>query len=177
MKQPSKEINMWFAVLTRNRCEKAVQRFLEMQQIKHYLPIISLPRLHGTRRRIVNRPLIPGYIFVHISLYEYVRVLQTEHVVDLVRFGTELIPIPQEEIDLLKKFCMNVDHEIIIGRPRYQPGDIVQVISGPLKGVIGKLMNVQGRKNLVVELKNVGYSFQIVEMKPQHVRCLSVMGV
>lgn len=176
MKQPSKEIKMWFAVHTRNRCEKVVQRLLEMQYIEHYLPIISLHRLHGTRRRVVNRPLIPGYIFVHISLHEYVRVLQTEHVVGLVRFGTELIPIPQEEIDILKKFCKNAEHEIILGRPRLSAGETVQVITGPLKGVIGKLMSVQGRKNLLVELKNVGYSFQIVEMKAQHVRSLSRMG-
>lgn len=176
MKQPSKETKMWFAVLTRNRCEKAVQRLLEMQQIRHYLPVLSLARLHGTRRRIVDRPLIPGYIFVYISLYEYVRVLQTEHVVDLVRFGTELIPIPQEEIDLLRQFCVNKDYDIIVGRPQYIAGDLVQVIAGPLKGVIGKLMNVQGRKNLLVELKNVGYSFQIVEMRPHHVRCLSGVG-
>ena len=176
MKQPSNDTKLWFAVLTRNRCEKAVQRLLAMQQITHYLPIISLPRLHGTRRRIVNCPLIPGYIFVQITLRNYVQVLQTDNVVDFVRFGMELIPIPEEEIDIMRKFCTNVHHEIMVGRPTYATGDMVQVVDGPLKGVVGKLMTVRGKKNLVVELKNVGYSLQIVEVQSQYVRRLSMAG-
>lgn len=167
-------MKMWFAVQTRSRCEKAVQRSLERQEITHYLPIVSLPRLHGTRRRVVKSPLIAGYIFVNISLEDYIRVLQTENVIDLVRFGSELIPIPEEEIDTLKKFCTNASYEVIVGRPKLTSGELVQVVTGPLKGLIGKLMNVKGKKNLVVELVNVGYSLQVVQMQPQHVRRLNM---
>lgn len=170
MKQPSKETAMWFAVKTKTRCEKAVRGALERQGITNYLPTVNTPRLHGARRRIVEYPLIPGYIFVHILFKDYLRVLQTENVVDLIRFGADLIPIPQLEIDLLKRLCADIGYEVIVCRHAYCTGDTVQVIAGPLKGITGKLMTIQGRKNLLIELRNVGHSLQVVQMKSQHVR-------
>jgi len=177
MKQPSKDQALWFAAQTKYRCEKAVQRYLEKQQITNYLPIVNTPRLHGSRRRIVEKPLIPGYVFVHIAYQDYLKVLKTENIIDLVRFGSEIVPIPQQEIDLLQKFCTSIDYEIVLGRPAYQSGDIVQVVAGPLKGIVGRLITVQGRKNLVVELKNVGHSLQVVQMKMQYVRRIQGSGI
>lgn len=164
---------MWFAVYTRNRCEKAVRRALDRQGIANYLPILHTPRLHGTRSRIVECPLIPGYIFVHISFDDYLSVLQTEHVVDMVRFGADLIPIPSAEIQTLQQICSSTAHEVIVSRSRYIAGDLVQVINGPLKGISGKLVKIGGRKNLVVELKNVGHSLQIVQLEARYVQRLA----
>lgn len=163
---------MWFAVSTRSRCEKAVQRNLEKKGIAHYLPLLSKKRTYGSSQRKVDLPLIPGYIFVFITHQDYLHVLQTDNVIGFVRFGAEINPIPQAEIDLLETLCNDNIHDIIAGKPNYRGGDAVEVISGPLKGVKGNLITVQGRHNLVVELKNIGNSLQVVHMESRHVRRL-----
>jgi transcription antitermination factor NusG len=177
MKQPPKETEMWFAVYTRSRCEKAVSRALEQKKITHYLPVINRKRLYSNRTRSISCPLIPGYIFVQIAFRDYVPVLQTEHVVDFVRFGSEINPIPQMEIDLLRQFSGDTEHEIILAANHYQEGDEVEVTMGPLKGIKGTLITVKGRKSLIVELKNVGHSLQVVHMKLRHVRRLGKVPV
>lgn len=165
MVQPAKDIAMWFAVSTRSRCEKAVQRALEKKSIAHYLPLMSKKRTYRSGQRKVILPLIPGYIFVFITHQDYLQVLQTENVAGFVRFGAEINPIPQTEIDLLKTLCKDNVHEIIPGKANYSRGEAVEVIKGPLMGVKGNLITVQGQNNLVVELKNIGNSLQIVHME------------
>lgn len=170
MKQPSTDTALWFAVQVRSRSEKAVLAALEKQGIHAYLPLVSVKRFHGTRKRIVDQPLIPHYVFVQITMKHYVPVLQTQHVVQFVRFGSELIPIPQGEIDILNKVCQDPSLEVVVARYAYVVGDDVQVIDGPLKGIIGKLRAIQGRKNLIVELKNFGHALEVVQIRPQYLR-------
>ena len=44
---------------------------------------------------------------------------------------------------------------------RFQEGDTVEVIGGKLTGLRGKLVEKQGKKQMVVELDNVGYSLKM----------------
>lgn len=170
MKQPSRDTAMWFAVQVRSRSEKAVLTSLQKQGIHAYLPLISTHRIHGTRKRVLDLPLISNYVFVLVTYRDYIPVLQTRHVVEFVRFGGDINPIPQQEIDLLTKVCQDSSLEVIIAKSSYTAGDAVQVIDGPLKGTIGKLRTIQGSKNLIVELKNFGHALEVVQIRPQYLR-------
>ena len=49
--------------------------------------------------------------------------------------------------------------EATIGR--LEKGDTVEVIGGKLTGIKGQLIEKQGKKQMVVELENVGYSLKM----------------
>ena len=105
-------------------------------------------------------PLISCYIFVKITRDQYIPVLETENVVKFIRFAKNLIAIPEEEMDILK-LVVGEGENVEAQMGRFQEGDTVEVIGGKLTGLRGKLVEKQGKKQMVVELDNVGYSLKM----------------
>lgn len=151
----------WFAIYSRYRCEKMVHEQLTRKQIEAYLPLKKVIRRHGKQRKKVELPLISNYVFVKIIKKEYVPVLETNHVLNYVKFSSNLISIPEEEIDLLKRIVGDADTEIF-GVPQiFSKGDLVEITSGSLTGVVGVLQQIKGKNNVVIALKTLGYSLTI----------------
>ena len=96
----------WFAVHTRSKSEKFVQRQLTKKGIHAYVPLQRLMRRYTRSTRIVEKPLINCYVFVQIVKREYVPVLETENVSGFIRFNKELIAIPEAEINVLRRITL-----------------------------------------------------------------------
>lgn len=150
----------WFAIYTSFKREKIVARMLSQKGIESYLPLQKKTRLYGRKRRIVELPLISCYLFVKITKPEYIRVLETEHVLKFIRFSKDLLAIPEEQIDIIKRVTgEGIDLEI--DNNHFIEGDEVEVISGSLTGIKGKLVSIDGKKKFTVELHNLGYSLNM----------------
>ncbi|MEK7255619.1 MAG: transcription termination/antitermination NusG family protein, partial [Bacteroidota bacterium] len=67
----------WFAVYTRYKSEKVVQRLLQNKKIESYLPLQRVTRRYTRKIKHHDIPLISCYIFVKIVRAEYVPVLET----------------------------------------------------------------------------------------------------
>lgn len=169
MNQLDKQEARWFAVFTKYKCEKSVERNLLRKGIQVYLPIQTVIRRYGDRKKRVDLPLISCYVFVRITTAEYVKVLETENVSRFVQFGDELVAIPEREIEILKQVAGDGAREVIAEPRLYKAGDEVEVCTGPLLGLRGKLISVAGKRTFIVELKNVGYSLRI-QVLPQYLR-------
>ena len=162
------QIKQWFAVYTKYRCEKSVLRELSSKHINAYVPIKVIEKKYGYNRRLVELPLISCYVFVKICKSEYVSVLETDNVINYVKFGKDLIPIPEKEIDILKQSVKDIKLKTT-AEPRFYQGDIVEVTAGHLKGMEGKLVELKGKKVFVVELKKFGYSL-LMEINPAYLK-------
>jgi transcriptional antiterminator RfaH len=165
----------WFAIYTRYKREKLVKKHLEEKGIHTYLPLRRYQRRHTRTRREVYIPIISCYVFVKIIHKEYVPVLETEHVVDFVRFSRNLISIPEEEITVLRR-VIDEGIDIRIERNGLQPGDPVEISGGPLAGLSGKLLKRYSEKNFLIELENIGYSLQM-QVDPAFLRKASRTGM
>lgn len=154
------EESKWFAVYTRYKREKMVFKALQQKGIECYLPIQKTLRQWERKRKWVELPLINCYVFVKITKPAYIPVLETENVVRFVQFSRNLISIPSEEISLLKKI-LREETCVQTKEITYVEGDIVEIISGNLLGLRGKLIKKQGKTNFLVELHNIGYAFQM----------------
>ena len=77
---------IWYAVQTRSRHEKFVNHHLQMRGMSSYLPTITKTHLWSDRRKKVELPLFPGYLFIQlIPCNEWrVKVLRTPGVVRFV---------------------------------------------------------------------------------------------
>lgn len=150
----------WFAVYTRYKSEKVVSQFLNQKEIENYLPLQKVVRRYTRKIKTHNLPLIPCYIFVRIVKKEYVPVLETENVVKFLRFSKNLLSIPEEEIDILRRVVGDgeeVEAEVGV----YHEGDLVEVVGGKLTGLKGRLVEKQGKKQMLIELENVGYTLRM----------------
>lgn len=150
----------WFAVRTRFKSEKVALKQLLSYQINAYLPIKTLTRRYSKKIRHVEMPLINSFVFVKITKAQYIKVLETEYVAGFLKFGQNLLSIPEEQIDLIKRL-LGENIEVTANEEHFQKGDMVEVIAGPLLGLRGYLLNIQGKERVMVELTNSGFTLQI----------------
>ena len=144
---------------TRFKREKLVARQLDEKGITAYLPLQHFTRHYTRKKKQVSLPLISCYLFAKITQSEYVRVLETNDVVKFVQFSRNLISIPEQEIQLLKRIC-GEQIELEVEPSQYHVGDKVEIIGGNLTGLQGTLLRT-GKKNFLVELVHIGYSLRM----------------
>ena len=118
--------------------------------------------------RNVELPLINCYVFVNIVKGEYVNVLETENVLNFVRFSNNLISIPSEEIELMRRVTGEFNN-IELLNDQIVKGDEVEIVGGPLTGMKGRLVEIGSKKKFIVELNNLGYGL-IIEVNPNALR-------
>ena len=150
----------WFAVYTRFKCEKLAFRQLTRKGVTTYLPIQTVTRRYTRKVKKVELPLISCYVFVKITESQYVQVLETEYVVDFVRFSRNLISIPEEEIELLKR-VLGESWEVSIEKTEFNKGDLVEIATGNLAGLQGQLVETKDKNQVLVDLDRLGYTLRI----------------
>jgi transcription antitermination factor NusG len=65
----------WYACYTRARHEKRVDEQLAERGLETYLPLLARERQWSDRRKVVEFPLFPGYVFCRFTLDELHEVL------------------------------------------------------------------------------------------------------
>ena len=158
----------WYAVYIKSRAEKKAQAELQFKEIESFLPLQRKLRQWSDRKKWVEMPLIPGYLFVHISRKEYDAVLQSNFIVSYVRFEGTAATIPDNQIEYLKLMLKQDNLNIEISHETFEPGQIVDVVAGPLIGLRGKLVRFKGKEKVAIELEQLGYS-ALVEIETQDI--------
>lgn len=153
----------WYALYTKARWEKKVQRELELQGYTHYLPLVTRLKQWSDRKKKVEEPLLKSYVFVKVSEKEYYDVLMIDGVVKYITFEGKAAPIPEWQIEAIRKTVNNHLPFELTGE-KLQPGEHVKIREGDLKGLEGEIINVRGKDRLVIRIESVGYSL-IVEME------------
>jgi transcription antitermination factor NusG len=156
----------WFAIYTKYKCEKFVADLLVKKGIEAYLPLMTRTRRYTRKIKQYLVPLINCYVFVCINKGQYIKTLETEYVLKFLKQGKDLLAIPHHEIDLLKRVAGDVtDVEIPVG---YLPeaGEDVEVSTGHLAGLKGKIVSRTSKKVFLIELETIGFKLRIdIDMK------------
>jgi transcription antitermination factor NusG len=145
----------WFAINTRPRYEKKVTANLQEKGVDTFLPLSSATHQWSDRRRLVELPLFPGYVFVRISLSLNTRVsvLQTNGVISFVGDRNLGTPIPDCEIEAIQGVIEGgASIERIEPSPHWHAGQRVRICGGCFDGVTGVLVTVDGERSLVVSV-------------------------
>lgn len=140
----------WYAVYTRSRHEQAVKKELDHKGIEGFLPLFNKISQWKDRRKMVQVPLFPGYLFVKIPLVTRLEVLKAFGVVGLVGDGWAPLSIPEEQILAVHKFIetgLQGDPH-----PYIALGQRVRIVDGPLSGVEGILVRKKNLSRLVLSI-------------------------
>jgi transcription antitermination factor NusG len=154
-------IKHWYAVYVKSRAEKKVLLELTYQGVEAYLPLQKRLRKWSDRKKLVDFPLIPGYIFVYITRKDYDKVLKTNGVVAYVRFEGTAAVIPDEQIDTIKRLLRQHEHKIEVSFKDFSAGDAVEILAGPLMGVKGVLTQLKGKNKVAVQLDKLQLSLTV----------------
>lgn len=96
---------VWYAVYTRPKCEKKVADLFTRKKVEHYVPAKPLVRA----RKIIQEPLFPSYVFVHIPESRSWVVKETDNVVNFVYWLGQPAVIPDHEIALIRHFLRDYE--------------------------------------------------------------------
>ena len=149
----------WYAFKTQHRHEKKVIERLQQKDINCYLPLFTTYREWSDRRKKVSEPLFSCYIFAKLPLKERLGVLQTDGVINLVSFRNIPAPIPEIQIESIKQVLCEI--ETIQRIEYFTTGQKVEVIFGPLKGIIGTMLRVKDKARLVISIDAIHQSFAV----------------
>lgn len=156
VEQPPLPGKLWYAIYTRAQHQKQVATQLEGRAVECFLPLYQSVRRWKDRRVVLNLPLFPSYVFVHLGLAERRRVLQTPGVVHLVGFGGVPCPIPDAEIEVLQACLTN--NVRMKPHPYLTVGRRVLVRSGPMEGQEGILVRRKSDYRLVLSINSISSS-------------------
>jgi transcription antitermination factor NusG len=148
----------WYAIRVKSRSEKKVNTELQDQGIESFLPLQRRLRIWSDRKKWVDMPLISGYVFVHISRKEYESVLRTSNVVCYVYFQGKAAVIRDHDIITLKRMLGQHELELEVTIEDLKPGQMVEVVSGPLTGVVGELIEFKGKNKVALRISPLGYT-------------------
>ncbi len=159
----------WYVVYVKSRSEKKAEAELQQKNIETYLPIQRKLRQWSDRKKWVEMPLISGYLFVHISRKEYDLVLRSNYVVSFVRFEGKAAIIQDCQIESLKIMLNQKDLEITVSQETLEIGQQIEVVSGALIGLQGKLVKIKGKNKVAIIIEQLGYSATI-EISTENIR-------
>ncbi len=150
----------WYALYTRSRTEKKVYLQLLQSGIETFLPLRKELRQWSDRKKWVEEPLFRSYIFVRISEKEYLRVIQTLGIVRYVVFSGKAAAIPDWQIESLR-LLVATDADLSLSNEHFKPGDPVKVVTGALAGFRGEVVELKGRKQLILRIDHLGLSLEV----------------
>ena len=152
----------WFALWTRSRHEQVVREQLERKHIDAFLPTVTRWSRWKDRKKRIDWPLFPGYCFARFDPNDTLPILKCTGVVNIVSFNGRPAPIPGFELDSIR---------VLVGTelqfdpcPMIREGMLVEVVHGPLRGVIGRLLRKDAhhaRLVLSVDLIGQGVSVEV----------------
>lgn len=152
----------WYAVQTRARNEKAISERLQEQGLTTFLPLVTEVRRWSDRKKKVELPLFSCYVFVRLaasSNEERMLVYRTSGVFRIVSMHGEAIPIPEEQIEALRKVV--TQHVPWSAHPFLKIGQRVRIRGGALDGLEGSLQSRNGDRTLVISVDAIQRSLAV----------------
>lgn len=144
----------WLAVWTRSRHEATVRNQLDAKGLETFLPTAVRWSQWKDRRKRIDWPLFPGYCFVRLQPIDAMRALSCAGAVRLVSFNGQPAPVSDVEIASVRRL---VESELRVDPcPFVHEGDPVEVVAGPLRGVVGRLVKKGPHARLAVSVGLIG---------------------
>ena len=152
-------IEKWFVLRTKPRQEKKAAAYLSDAGFEVYIPLKETIKIWSDRKKKVEEPIIPSYIFIHISEAERQSIFPAVGVSNYLYWLKKPVVIRDEEMIKLKRWFNDHAEEEIQSR-EITVGSTVKVESGLLAGKEGVVEKV-GNKYLTLTIPKLGVKLQV----------------
>ena len=160
----------WYAVYTKPRWEKKVAENLHRQNIEHYCPLNKVQRQWSDRKKLIYEPLFFSYVFIHVEPAQFIKVKQTNGVINIVHWLNKPAIIQDVEIEIIKRFLNDYD-QVRLEKTKVGVADFVRISGGALMDNEGLIL--EKRNNFVkVALPSLGYNL-VAEVEIQNVEFIT----
>ena len=162
--QKEDEIPHWYALRTTYGREKKAYDYMTAKGITAFYPTTETVKLIKGKRKVVTESRLPNIFFAYgteeqlkFFVYDNVNLPFLRFYYRHVHVGRriEKIPliVPDYQMESLKIICAaDADNTIVslVEVPKFEKGQLVRVIDGAFKGVIGRVARWQGQQRVGV---------------------------
>jgi len=148
--QSAEDGTRWYALHVRTRFEKVVARNLQGKGYEEFLPLYRRTSNWSDRKKVIELPLFPGYVFCRFDAKQRLPILTIPGVNSIVGIGKTLMPVEEREINDIRA-VLNSESQCEPW-PFLQVGQRVQVEHGPLTGTQGIVTMVKNTCRLVISV-------------------------
>ena len=152
----------WIAVLVQTNCEKKTASQLGKAGYETYIPTQQEVHQWSDRKKKVDHLIMPMVVFVRATIIEEEWLREQSYIFKLLalpgsdedkrKFAT---PIPDYQIEQLKFLLEKAETKVTV-ESNFKVGDAVQVISGPLKGLVGSICSERGKTKFFIAIDFLG---------------------
>ncbi len=157
----SQDVLRWYALHTRARHEKAIERRLRDQGMQTFVPTTIQVHRWSDRKKKVEVPLFSCYVFIRsaLSAEDRTRVYQVESVHGFVGTRGSSLPIPDEQIESIQKVLTQTAPWR--SYPFLKAGQRVRVRGGAMDGVEGVFLSENGDHSLIISIDAIQRSMAV----------------
>lgn len=163
----------WYCLHTKPQKEAQVAAFCrDNLQLETYFPKLRQYKTIRRVRKLVTSPLFPRYLFCRFDpSVSYRAVRYAPETLDIVHLGEKPAVVQNGLIDDLRSWAGEA-FDIINIRSPLNPGDQVEITSGPMRGLSATILHSQDdRDRVAILLSILQHGAQLTISRSQIRRC------
>ncbi|MFN8115635.1 MAG: UpxY family transcription antiterminator [Bacteroidia bacterium] len=150
----------WYAIYVNVKHEKKVIHKLTEKGIEAYAPFVKKMRQWSDRKKMLEFPMLSGYVFVHINEIEKENVLKCAGVFSFVKFNGIEAKIRDTEIDILKSIEES-GYDVTTEIEDVKLSDLVEITQGQLKGLRGTIVGIKNINYVQIQLMSLQQNIKV----------------
>ncbi len=144
----------WYLLYTKPRFEKKVDVELQLLGFETYLPLNRTLKQWSDRKKWVTEPLFKSYLFINTSISYYYDILNVNGIVKFVNFEKSPVVVSEKDINFIRKM-LGSNLEVNVLYEDINVGDYMEIISGPMIGVKGQIVEYRSKKQVMVNFNSI----------------------
>lgn len=153
----------WYPVRVTYGRVLLVKKELEALKIKCFVPMLRKTKLVNDKPVTKLVPAISNYIFIYTNrttLYNLKKEFDTFIPIRFLHHPVSKLPItvPTDQMTHFIAISGSLDEQIVYLKPtelNFKKGDLVKIIDGPFKGVVGNFVRIKGDRRVVVTIEGI----------------------
>ncbi len=141
----------WYALMVRTGREATVRGLLTRRGIQAFLPVFRIETRWSDRRKILERPVFPSYLFARFRADARLPILQVPHVLHILGDARGPVAVPDEQIGTVQRL-VETPAVPVVPWMYLHSGDRVLVERGPLAGLEGLVVRTKDACRVVVSV-------------------------
>jgi transcriptional antiterminator RfaH len=142
----------WYLIYTKPRHEKKVHTRLSELNINSFLPMRKEVSMWHDRKKIVDKPLFPSYVFIHLNdMKDYYDGMDADGTLYYVKSGKQVARVNNDVVDSIK-LAVSQAKDIEVSTGYFQPGHKLVITEGALTGLSCEVVEYESSQKLLVRV-------------------------
>ncbi|MBK7465760.1 MAG: UpxY family transcription antiterminator [Saprospiraceae bacterium] len=151
----------WNVLIVKPKSEKKVGLQLKELGFESCVPVQKQVRQWSDRKKIIESVLFFNYVFVETSPYNKSEVFNVGNVLKYLKYMNKRACLKPKEVSLIKQLS-GLESVISISYEKFVVGNLVKIVTGPLREQIGTITAKNGKDQIQLSLPSLNCFANVV---------------